>query len=178
MSRAARPAAKPRAPQPLEQRILITATVCLLAAGTVMVYSASSARSLLQGQGDGTGYLIRYVVYGAIGLLVMRILSRRGLDLVARLTPSLLAISFVLVLAVHVPHVGITVNGARRWIGAGFLQFQPSELMKLALVLYACQILAAHPRRVRSLRAMRPLLYLVGAGIALVATQPDLGTAL
>jgi cell division protein FtsW len=179
MSSAARPAAKPRSPQPLEQRILVTATLCLLAAGAVMVYSASSASTLLKGQGDGTGYLIKYLIYGALGLVVMRILSRRGLELIQRLTPALLAASFVLVLAVKVPHVGITVNGARRWIGAGFLQFEPSELMKLSLVLYACTLIAARPRRVRSLRALsRPLLAVVGAGILLVAIQPDLGTAL
>src|ERR1700730_10476119 len=76
MSSAARPAAKPRSPQPLEQRILVTATLCLLAAGAVMVYSASSARTLLQGQGDGTGSLIKSLIYGAIGLVVMRVLSR------------------------------------------------------------------------------------------------------
>src|SRR5260370_131727 len=146
MSSAARPAAKPRSPQPLEQRILVTATLCLLAAGAVMVYSASSARTLLQGQGDGTGYLIRYLIYGALGLIVMRILSTRGLELIQRLTPVLLAASFVLVLAVKLPHVGITVNGARRWIGAGFIQFEPSELMKLSLVLYACTLIAAKPK--------------------------------
>ena len=179
MSSAARPAAKPRSPQPIEQRILVTATLCLLAAGAVMVYSASSARTLLQGQGNGTGYLIKYLIYGAIGLALMHLLSRRGLELIQRLTPVLLAASFVLVLAVKVPHVGISVNGARRWIGAGLVQFQPSELMKLSLVLYSCTLLAARPSRVRSLRALsRPLLAVVGAGILLVAFQPDLGTAL
>ena len=58
-----------RPQQPLEHRLLLTATFCLLAGGAVMVYSASSARSMLQGQGDGTGYLLKYVSYGAIGLI-------------------------------------------------------------------------------------------------------------
>ncbi|MCW3030432.1 MAG: cell division protein FtsW, partial [Solirubrobacterales bacterium] len=57
------------AAQPLEQRILITATLCLLAFGAVMVYSASSATSLLQSGGTGSGYLVKYLVYGAIGLV-------------------------------------------------------------------------------------------------------------
>ena len=55
--------------QPLEQRILITATLCLLGLGAVMVYSASSATSLLQSGGTGSGYLVKYLVYGAIGLV-------------------------------------------------------------------------------------------------------------
>ena len=65
----------------------------------------------------------------------------------------------MLVLAVHIPHVGVSVNGARRWIGPGPLQFQPSELMKLALVLYAATLLARRPQRVHDLRELaQPLL--------------------
>ena len=67
--------ARAKKPQPLEHRLLLTATFCLLAGGAVMVYSASSARTLLQGQGDGTAYLVKYVAYGAAGLVVMHLLS-------------------------------------------------------------------------------------------------------
>src|SRR6185437_4230748 len=115
------------ASQPLEQRILITATLCLLAFGAVMVYSASSATSLLQGHGNGSGYLVKYLIYGAIGLVLMRVLARDGVSKAQTFTGPLLAVSFVLVLAVHVPHIGVSVNGAKRWLGAGPLQFQPSE---------------------------------------------------
>ena len=65
------PAAPPQRSHPLEYNILMTATLCLLAAGAVMVYSASSARTLLQGQGDGSAFLVKYVMYGAVGLVVM-----------------------------------------------------------------------------------------------------------
>src|SRR5215469_4760728 len=68
-----------RTAQPLEQRILLTATLCLLAFGAVMVYSASSASTLLQGQGNGSSYLIKFVVFGAIGLGLMRVLARDGI---------------------------------------------------------------------------------------------------
>jgi len=165
--------------QPLEHRILLTATMCLLAFGAVMVYSASSATSLLQGEGDGTGDLIKYVMYGAVGLVLMRLLARDGVAKVQSITGPLLAISFVLVLAVHIPHVGVSVNGARRWIGPGPFQFQPSELMKLALVLYAATLLAKRPQRVHDLRELvNPLLVVVGGACLLVVTQPDLGTAM
>jgi len=165
--------------QSLEQRLLLTATLCLLAFGAVMVYSASSATTLLQGRGTGGGYLIRFVVYGAIGLFVMRVLARDGIARVHSITAPLLFTSFVLVLAVHVPHVGVSVNGARRWIGSGPLQFQPSELMKLALVLYAATLVAKRPARVQDLRELaRPLLIVVGSACLLVFSQPDLGTAM
>jgi cell division protein FtsW len=165
--------------QPLEHRILLTATMCLLAFGAVMVYSASSATSLLQGEGNGTGDLIKYVMYGAVGLVLMRLLARDGVAKVQSITGPLLAVSFVLVLAVHIPHVGVSVNGARRWIGPGPFQFQPSELMKLALVLYAATLLARRPQRVHDLRELaNPLLVVVGGACLLVVTQPDLGTAM
>src|SRR5205807_4675997 len=64
--------------RPLEQRMLLTATLCLLAYGAVMVYSASSATSLLQGHGSGSGYLLKYLLYGAVGLLLMRLLAADG----------------------------------------------------------------------------------------------------
>jgi cell division protein FtsW len=165
--------------QSLEHRILITATMCLLAFGAVMVYSASSATTLLKGQGNGSGYLIKYVMYGAVGLVLMRVLARDGVAQVQRITAPLLVTSFALVLAVHIPHVGVSVNGARRWIGPGPFQFQPSELMKLALVLYAATLLAKRPQGVRDLRELaNPLLLVVGGACLLVVTQPDLGTAM
>ena len=169
-----------RAAKPVEYNILLTATLCLLAAGAVMVYSASSARTLLEGQGDGTVYLVKYIAYGAIGLVVLQVLARGGLELLPRLTPALLFGSFVLLVAVKIPGIGVEINGARRWIGAGPLQFQPSELMKLALVLYATSLLATTPSRLRTLNdsVVGPLLLVTGAAIALVASQPDLGTAL
>ena len=174
-----RPAAAVAGHQSLEHRILLTATLCLLAFGAVMVYSASSATTLLQGQGNGTSYLIKYLIYGAVGLALMRVLARDGVAKVQSITAPLLIVSFVLVLAVHIPHVGVSVNGARRWIGPGSLQFQPSELLKLALVLYSATLLARRPQRVHDLRALlNPLLLVVGAACLLVGTQPDLGSAM
>ncbi len=165
--------------QSLEHRILFTATLCLLAFGAVMVYSASSATTLLQGHGNGSGYLVKFLIYGAIGLFVMRLLAHDGVAKVQSITAPLLIASFVLVLAVHIPHIGVSINGARRWIGPGQLQFEPSELMKLALVLYSATLLAKRPRQVHDLRELaNPLLLVVGAACALVFTQPDLGTAM
>lgn len=164
--------------QPLEANILLTATFCLLAAGAVMVYSASSARTLLQGQGDGTSFLVKYLAYGAIGLIAMHVLSRRGLDLVVRFTTPFLLFCFALLVAVKLPGVGVDINGARRWIGAGPLQFQPSELMKLALVLYAVKLLAERPRIVLTPRLLVPFGAVVMLACGLIASQPDLGTAL
>jgi cell division protein FtsW len=167
-----------RAKPPLEYSILYTATLCLLAAGAVMVYSASSASSLLR-NGDPAFFLKRYVLFGVLGLVVMHLISRGGLRAIRRLTPLLVGISFALTLAVKVPHVGITVNGATRWLGAGPVQFQPSELLKVALTLYSAGLLASRPSCLRSVRELsRPLLMVVGAACLLLLAQPDMGTAM
>jgi cell division protein FtsW len=170
-----------RAPvqQPIEHRLLLTATFCLLAGGAVMVYSASSARTLLEGEGNGTGYLVKYVAYGAVGLVCMHVLSRHGLEAVRRATPLLLLASFGMLLAVLVPGVGVNVNGATRWLGAGPLQFQPAEVMKVALVLHAASVIAQRPRLTRDLRKIAgPVLAPAICAIGLIFLQPDLGTAL
>src|SRR5215216_7669567 len=165
--------------RPVEYSILYTATLCLLAGGAVMVYSASSAESLLSGPGDPSYYLKRYVMFGLAGLLLLHLASRHGLKVVRALTPILLVVSFALTFAVMLPGIGVTVNGATRWLGAGVLQFQPSELLKVALVLYAAQLLAARPGSVHSVGTMmKPLLLVVGAGCALLMKQPDMGTTM
>ncbi|HEX8065746.1 MAG TPA: putative lipid II flippase FtsW [Thermoleophilaceae bacterium] len=175
---AARRRARGRAKPRLEYSILYTATLCLLASGAVMVYSASSAEAL-RVNGDAAFYLKRYVAFGAIGLVVMHVLSRRSLSVARNATPPLLAAGFVLTIAVMVPGVGITVNGATRWLGAGPVQFQPAELLKVALVLYAAALLAARPSRLSSVGALaKPLLLVVGAACLVLLKQPDMGTAM
>ena len=179
MRRARAAARRPARPQPIEQRVLLTATLCLLAFGAVMVYSASSARNLLGGYGDGTTYLVRYVALGALALVGMHLIRRHGYDLARRGTGALLAGSFVLLVLVLIPGIGTEVNGARSWIGPGILSPQPSELMKLALVLYCAQFLARHPRRIQTLGGMMsPVGWVAGAACALVILQPDTGTTM
>ena len=175
-----RPAKAPRAaPRPIEQRVLLTATLCLLAFGAVMVYSASSARNLLGGYGDGTTYLVRYVALGALALVGMHLIQRHGVGLARRATPLLLGGSFVLLVLVLIPGVGTEVNGARSWIGPGILSPQPSELMKLSLVLWCAQYLATHPRRIQTLKGMMsPIGFVAGAACLLVLVEPDTGTTL
>jgi cell division protein FtsW len=165
--------------RPVEYSILYTATLCLLAGGAVMVYSASSAESLLSGSGDASYYLKRYVMFALVGMVVLQLASRHGLKVIRGLTPLLLMSSFALTVAVMLPGVGVTVNGATRWLGAGPLQFQPSEFLKVALVLYAAQLLAARPQCTGSVGTLvKPLLLVVGAACALLMKQPDMGTTM
>ncbi|HWC85701.1 MAG TPA: putative lipid II flippase FtsW [Solirubrobacteraceae bacterium] len=159
--------------------MLLTATLCLLAFGAVMVYSASTPRDLLAGQG-GMSYLLRYLIYGLIGLAAMRVLARRGLALLDRRLSTLVLLgSFGLLLLVLVPGFGVEINHARRWFAAGPIQFQPSEVMKFAIVLYVARFLADHPKRIKSFRqAVIPVMLVAGPAGLLIVVEPDLGTTL
>jgi len=163
-----------------EYSLLLTATLCLLALGAVMVFSASSTTRILQNGGlsDSAFYLKRTLLFGAVGLVVMHFTARTkgGLALVRRATPLILAGSIFLLLVVL--GAGNTVNGASRWIGSGFIQVQPSEITKIALILYAADLLARKPKRVRTLEGLMPILLVVAGCAVLMMMQPDMGTTM
>jgi cell division protein FtsW len=182
LGRAAKPQAKKRkrartAPSP-EYNMLLTATLCLLAFGAVMVFSASSTTQVLSdgGLANSASYLKKTLMYGAVGLVVMHFAARYGLTAVRRLTPALLIGSLFLLLLVLV--AGSSAKGASRWIGPGSLQFQPSELAKVALVLYGADLLARKPKRAQSISGLGPYLLVAGLACALIVLEPDLGTTM
>jgi cell division protein FtsW len=161
-----------------EYSLLLTATLCLLALGAVMVFSASSTTQVLSdgNLANSAFYLKRTLMFGAAGLLVMHLTARHGLVAIRRLTPTLLVASLVLLFVVLV--AGSSANGASRWIGPGSLQFQPSELAKVALILYGTDLLAREPKRVRSIQGLMPFLLVAGAACLLIVAEPDLGTTM
>jgi cell division protein FtsW len=163
---------------PAEYNMMLTATLCLLAFGAVMVFSASSTTKVLSdgGLSDSAFYLKRTLLFGLVGLLVMHLTARHGLQVVRRLTPAILIGSLVLLVAVL--GIGTTVNGSSRWIGSGFLQIQPSELAKVALILYGADLLARKPKQVRSIEGLMPFLLVVALASLLIVVEPDLGTTL
>ena len=161
--------------KPLEYTLLLTATMCLLTFGAVMVFSASSSASLLN-DGDSLFYLKKTLMFGAVGLVVMKILSMQRLANVRRLTGALLVAAVGLLLVTKV--MGTSVNGAQRWLAFGPIQIQSSEIAKVALLLYAASLLAERPQMIRDLRSLRPVLLVAGGVCALVVVEPDLGTAM
>ena len=161
-----------------EYNLLLTATLCLLALGAVMVFSASSTSRILHdgGLSDSAFYLKRTLIFGAVGLVVMHFVARISLSAIRNLTPALLFGVFFLLVAVL--GVGTEVNGASRWIGGGALQIQPSELAKVALILYGVDMLARKPRRARSLDGFMPYLLVTGGACGLIMLEPDMGTTM
>ena len=143
-----------------------------------MVYSASSARTLLEGQGDGTAYLVKYLAYGAVGLGVMQLLARHGLAHVRRFTPLLLMARSSCCCSSSSPASASASTARGAGSAPGPLQFQPAEIMKLALVLHASAVLSAPAEAHRPAPHRRPIFLPGGCAVLLIAAQPDLGTAL
>jgi cell division protein FtsW len=159
----------------LESHILILVTLGLAAFGLVMVYSATSAPAALGG-GDPGFFLKRQAIYALIGIALLIAASRVDFRALRYAAPVLVLVSAFLCLAVLA--VGQEVNGARRWLMVGPLTFQPSELAKLSLAIWAAAYLARHPAP-RSLgELVRPIGLTVGVFSALILVEPDLGTVI
>jgi cell division protein FtsW len=158
-----------------EWNLLVLVTTALVLFGLVMVYSATSGSAAL-GHANPMGYLERQLVYAAGGLVLLLVVSRMPLDRLRALAPGLVVTALVLCLGVLA--VGARINGARRWIAVGSLAFQPSELAKLALVVWTAAYLSRRrpPETLKELA--RPIGALVGLFAGLVLLEPDLGTAL
>jgi cell division protein FtsW len=159
----------------LESRLLILVTLGLVAFGLVMVYSATSASAALA-NGDPSYFLKRQAIYAVLGLVLMALASRIDFRVIRRLAPLLMVASLGLLLGVLV--VGQSVNGARRWISFGPVVFQPSELAKLALAVWAAAYLTRRRPPQRLPELWRPLGLIAAVFCALLLAEPDLGTAI
>jgi cell division protein FtsW len=158
-----------------EWNLLVLVTTALVLFGLVMVYSATSGSAAL-GNANPLGVVEKQVIYALIGVGLLVVVSRLPLEQLRALAPTLVVAA--LVLCVGVLAVGASVNGARRWITAGPLVFQPSELAKLAVVVWTASYLSRRPAP-RTLKELaRPLGFLVLGFAGLVLVEPDLGTAL
>jgi cell division protein FtsW len=158
-----------------EWNLLVLVTAALVLFGLVMVYSATSGSAAL-GNANPQGFVEKQAIYALAGLAALFVLSRMELDRLRALAPTLVVTALVLCLGVLA--VGARINGARRWISVGPLVFQPSELAKLALVVWTAAYLSRRrpPRTLKELG--RPIGALVGIFAVLVLVEPDLGTAL
>lgn len=156
--------------------ILASLVVGLSLLGITMVLSASSVVSLTT-TGNPWGEFTSQAVWLVLGAGVCALATTIDYRLLRKLTiPALLA-SFALLVLVLVPSLGVSVNGAQRWLRLGPLQFQPSEVAKLALVLFAADNLA-RSKAVDLHRSVKPIIAVLIVFGALILLQPNLGTTI
>ncbi len=159
----------------LDSRLLILVTLALVAFGLVMVYSATSAAATVGGN-DPSYYLKRQAIYAALGIVLMMVAQRWDYRRLRLLSPMLVLGSLALLAAVLV--IGPAINGARRWISLGPAVFQPSELAKLSLAIWAASYLARKPPPQDLRELWRPVGALAGLFCLLLILEPDMGTAI
>ena len=163
-------------PVRLDGWVLLPALM-LLSIGIVMVGSASIA--IAESQGVGTyHYLLRHLVFIAIGISLALILKVIPMAFLERVSRPMLALSILLLLIVLVPGIGHTVNGSTRWIRLGFVNFQVVEAVKLMVIIYLAGYLARKAQLVQSrfFDTFKPLMY-AGLLSAILLLQPDMGSA-
>jgi cell division protein FtsW len=155
---------------------LLLVTLMLLTIGVVMLFSTSALQARDR-YGDPYYLLKRqlaWMVFGGVGCVVAASVPYQKLR---GLCVPPLVISALLLIIVLIPHVGIKVGGARRWLGAGGMRFQPSEFAKLALVVWLAHWLAKEKRRIdRFDRGFAVPMGVVGVFLILVLAEPDFGS--
>ena len=156
--------------------ILTSIVVCLSLLGLTMVLSASSVTSLTT-TGSPWGEFTSQAVWLGLGAVVLVVAMLIDYSFLRRFTVPALGIAFVLLALVLVPSFGVSVNGAQRWLRLGPVQFQPSEVAKLALVLFAADNLA-RSKQVDIHRSLKPIMAVLAVFGALILLQPNLGTTI
>lgn len=157
---------------------LLTVIALLAAFGLLMVYSASIALA------DGPQYksyghyyfVIRHALFLSLGVVMAGVASLIPMKAWEKLTIPLFILATVLLIVVLIPGIGREVNGARRWIPLGIVNFQPSELMKVAMILFsAAYVVNKKDNMAEFIRGFLPMLAVVGVVGLLLALEPDLG---
>ena len=155
---------------------ILVGILCLF--GLVMVGSASPLVSIHL-YGSPWAIFIRQAMWMGVGIGVLLLFARVDYRWWRKMRGPLVLVTLVLLVAVLVPHLGVTSGGSSRWVGFGMLQLQPSELMKLALAVFAADLLTrrAHPATDPKL-VIVPVLAVLGISGVLILKQPDMGTVM
>ena len=157
---------------------LIWVAVALLVWGLVMVYSASIAMpdNPKFARYAHTHFLLRHAMSLGVAFAVALLTFQVPVSTWEKLAPWLFVASLVLLILVLIPFIGKGVNGARRWISLGFMNFQPSELAKFAVLLYAADYMVRKMEvKERFFRAVMPMAVAIGVVGLLLLAEPDMG---
>lgn len=151
--------------------------VILLNIGAVMIYSASGMYALEE-MGDKTYFLKRHLLFLLVGLVLMFLTMAIDYRELKKYAKPLLLVGIALLILVLVPGIGREIFGARRWFKLGPFSFQPSELMKIFIMIYMAEFLSRKQNKINSfIEGFLPPILVLGAIFLLVVVQPDLGNS-
>lgn len=155
---------------------LIVIISILLVFGLIMISSASVVMSKV-GTGKDNFYFFSQLKAAVIGLVCLFITSRLDYSIWRKAAIPFFVINFILLICVFIPGINFSHNGASRWINLGFINFQPSESIKLALILFLAYWLEKKGPEIKDfLKGVIPFAAIAGIVIVMVLLQPDMGT--
>lgn len=156
--------------------LLLVSTLVLLAIGLIMVYSASAVWAEYRFQ-DSFFFAKRQLLFAGVGLALMFFVMNIDYWIWRKWSKLLLIICFILLVVVLIPGVGLVRGGARSWLGVGAFSIQPSEFMKIAMIIFLAKFLTENQKYITSFKkGLLPSLSLVFLAFGLIMLQPDLGT--
>jgi cell division protein FtsW len=157
---------------------LVWVIVTLLIWGLIMVYSASIALpdNPRFAKYSHTHFLFRHMFALAVAISVALLTFQIPVKAWEKIAPWLFVAALLMLIAVLIPGIGKVINGARRWISLGFMNFQPSELAKFAVLLYAADYMVRKMEvKERFFRAVLPMAVAIGVVGLLLLAEPDMG---
>ena len=159
------------------RRLLFGSALILTAIGVVMIYSASAIYAM-DAMKDPNYFLIRHLVYLAVGGVLAWLASQVNYHALRRHSKNMLIAVVVLLVLVLIPHIGSSAGGARRWFKFLGFSVQPSEFLKIIIIFYMADFLERKKDSLSDLKhTVFPALFVLGISAGLVLKQPDLGTA-
>jgi cell division protein FtsW len=152
--------------------------VVLVAIGIVMIYSTSAIYAH-EKMGDSLYFLKRHLIYLVVGLVMMLLAMTVDIQTLKRSAKPVMVFSVILLILVLLPHVGRETAGARRWFRIGWLNFQPSEFAKIAIMVYLAELIARKEKVMKSfIYGYLPPMLVLAFVLGLIILEPDLGTAI
>lgn len=159
---------------------LFASIVLILVVGGIALFASASLGLLARVDSSPWKIVVSQIGLGLIpGLILLAVIRFMPPKRLAALVTPFYAFTVFMTLLVFVPHVGLTLNGARRWINLGFTTIQPGEFLKLSVVLMLAGYLAHAKQRIKDIRSgLIPFAIIVGIPCALLVMQPNTSTVL
>ena len=160
----------------INKKLFIT-IIALVLFGLLMVYSASNVVALYK-YNDKAYFLKRQLIFAIIGIAIMIVIINIDLRKIYKATTFIYVIALIMLILVLIPGIGIIRGGARSWIGIGSFSIQPSEFMKLAIILLIAKYLSNNYKDLKKPFEFIKVLALIVIAFGLIMLQPDFGTGL
>ena len=155
--------------------ILFLSFTILIAIGVIMIFSSSYIWAEYKFD-DSLKYVKQQLIFVIFGFVLLYIIMKLDNNFFYKYSKAFLITSFVLLILVLIPGIGVVRNGSRSWFGIGSFGIQPSEAMKIAIIIFTAKYLSINKNAFKKFKTILPVLLIMGISFLLIMLQPDFGT--